>query len=282
MSDHQATAHELEAQHAAIQAEISANLKQGLPTLDARRKLAEVQSDLQVARSAASAQAAREQAEIAGSADAKGRTAAAGTIAGVGSLLDPFALPASPDLSRAHLHPAHVHAIESASGLLAVAEEKLAEAQRVHGNAEAEVRDLEQRLADIRERRATITQNRIGGKIIEAETAEFGALSGDADALRRLLEDCRQTAAGLSPSDATRAVADARKTLDRARAEARATLLVDHVELVSRTLESVLYGAEAAGRAVGRSLHLMWRPSPVLRHALSHGWLPTAPRHHGG
>lgn len=39
MSDHQATIHELEAQYFGIQAEISANLKQGLPTLDARRKL---------------------------------------------------------------------------------------------------------------------------------------------------------------------------------------------------------------------------------------------------
>ena len=282
MSDHQATAHELEAQHAAIQAEISANLKQGLPTLDARRKLAEVQSHLQVARSAASAQAAREQVEIAGRADAKGRTAAAGVIAGVESLLDRFALTAPPDLSRAHLHPAHVDAIESASGLLAMAEEKLAEARRIHGNAEAEVRDLEQRLADIGERRATIPQNRIGGKIIEAETAEYGALSGDADALRRLLQDCRQTAADLSPSDATRAAADARKALDRAHAEARASLLADHVEMVSRTLEGVLYAAESAGRAVGRSLHMMWKPSPVLRHALSNGWLPTAPRRHGG
>ena len=282
MSEHQATLRELEAQHAAIQAEISANLKQGLPTLDARRKLAEAQSHLQVARNAASAHAAREQGEITGRAEAKGRTAAAGAVAGIKASLDQFPLPASPDLSQAHLHPAHVDAIESASGLLAIAEERLAEAQRIHGNAYAEIRDLEQRIADIGARRAAITQNRIGGTIVEAETAEYAALSGDADELRHLLDGCRQTAAGLSTIDATRAVADARKAVDRAHAEARAALLADHVKMVSRTLEGVLYAAESAGRAVGRSLHVMWQPSPVLRQVLSTGVLPSSPRHHGG
>jgi len=281
MSAHHATTHELEAQYAAIQAEISSNLKQGLPTLGARRKLDDVSKQLQTARSGADAQAAREQAEVAARAEAKGRTTAAGAVAGIEALLDPFALPASPDFSKAHLHPAHVGAIESASSLLAMAEERLADAQRIHGNAEAEVRDLEQRLADIGARRATITENRINGKVIEAETAEYHALAGDMEELHNLLSGAKQTASDLSPTFATRAVAEARKAFDRAHVEARATLMADHVKLVSATLECVLYGAEAAGRAAGRSLHVMWQPSPVLRQALSTGILPLAPRRQG-
>jgi hypothetical protein len=96
-----------------------------------RASQTEVGKQLHVARSAANAHAAREQAEVAARAETKGRAAATGAIEDIEASLDKFATPPSPDITKAHLHPGHVGAIESAARLLALAEDRLAEAREV-------------------------------------------------------------------------------------------------------------------------------------------------------
>lgn len=281
MSANHETLHELEAQHTAIEDEISSNLKQGLPTLEARRKLTDVKAKLTVVRNTASASVSREQAESLDRANATGRTAAAAAVAGIEASISHLAAVPVPGLSTAHLHPVHASAIEQAASALALAEDRHAEAVRLHANAEREVSEVNSKLTDAQNRHAAIVAERRDGKKSPGQEAELYALSVDIADLQGVLGQVRATAAELNTNGAARAVADARKALDRVHGEARATLLADHVKLLTRTLEAALYETESAGRAVGKSLHVLWQPSPVLRQALHMGALPALPRHHG-
>ena len=282
MSDHEKTVHDLEAKYAAVQATISTNLKQGKPTLDARRELAELHSQLTTARNAAAAHAALERAEAHGRATAAGRTAAAGSVVGIEASISHLAAAASPDMSTAPLHPAHAMAIEQAASELALAESRHADASQLHINARAEVTEVEGRLAEAQSKHDAIIAERREGNQSDSQEAKIYALSTDIVDLRGMLSSVSAAAASLTATDTARAVADARKALDRAHAEARASLLADHVTLLSRTLEAALYECEAAGKLAGKSLHVLWKPSPVLRHALSMGQLPALHRQYGG
>ncbi|PMQ04243.1 hypothetical protein DyAD56_16265 [Dyella sp. AD56] len=282
MSDHHETLQSLEAEHTALQAEIAESLKHGKPTLETRRKLAEVAERLQAARSAASAQAAQEQAEIHVNAHAAGRTAAADAVAGIEASIGHLAAASAPNLDTAHLHPTHAIAIEQAAANLALAESRHAEAAQLHGNATREVADVERKLAEARTRHEMIVADRRSGKTSEAQEARLYALATDISDLQNMLTQVRATAEGLTPTLGARAVSDARQALDRALVEARATLLADHVALLTGALEKALYETEVAGRAVGKSLHMLWRPSPALRHGLQHGQMPAQQRTYGG
>src|SRR5579859_7658039 len=164
MSDHRETLQSLEAEHTALQAEITDNLKAGKPTIAVRDKLAAVAVCLQAARAAASAQAAHEHAEIHGRANAAGRAAAADAVAGIEASIGHLAAAAAPNLTTAHLHPAHAISIEQASSNLALAESRHTEASQLHDNSTREVADVERKLAEATNKHAAIVAERRDGK----------------------------------------------------------------------------------------------------------------------
>lgn len=279
MSNHHVAVQNLQVEHEAIQAEITESLKSGKPTLELRRKLTEVGGRLQEARNAASASAAREQAEAVERAAAAGRVTAATAVAGIESSIGHLAAPAAHDPSTATMSPANETAIANAAANLALAESRYADAAQLHSNAVAEVTEAERKLADAQARHDLIVSDRREGRTSEAQEAKLYALSVDMADLRGMLEPLRATAATLPTNATLQVVTDARRAFDRATADARASLLADHVQLLTQKLENALYETEAAGRMVGKSLHLLWRPSHTLRAALANGALPARFQH---
>jgi hypothetical protein len=281
MSDH-VTSQTLEAECLAIQAEISSNLKEGKPTRAARLKLADVQSRLKVVRNKEATLASTLHAGVIERANTAGRNAATGAIADIGASISHLAAAGAPEAAMASVHPAHALAIEQAASALALVEGRHAEVAELHANAEREVADVEAQLADALTQHAEIVAARRAGDKTEAQEARLYALSTDIAGHKSILEQLRAAAVEVSPHASAREVSTARANLERKQQEARVALLSDHLTLLSRTMESALREAEAAGRAIGKSLHAMWQPSPALRQALSTGTLPALPRVHGG
>ena len=274
-----ATVAELEAQHAELETAITNTLKTGQPTLELHRQLKECTARLQEARNAAGAAAAaaaeREQAEIRERAAASGRVTAASAVAGIEASISHLAVPATPDLSSASLHPAHEASIASAAANLALAEQRHADAAQLHNNAMREIADVERRVADAQTKHGVIVADRREGRTSDQQEARLYALSSDITDLSGMLEQLRATASSLSTNATSQAVADARRAFDRATAEARVALLADHVTAVTDVLENALRELEQSGRMVGKSMHLLWRPSPAMRQCLNTGQMPA-------
>jgi len=151
------------------------------------------------------------------------------------------------------------------------------EAQSDQTTAAAHSQTLSDRLADIRQRQSNVTARRLAGTANERDASEFAALTGDADALEKMLASAR--AAQALTADKTRQALTALEQVQKEHAHGQAVAkyhaLLDQCTKIEAMFCRALGEVGRAGQAIGIStLGQAFHRSNVLHRALDLNVIP--------
>ena len=166
--------------------------------------------------------------------------------------------------------------IEALARQAATAQRVLAEAAQNHATATGKVEHIAERIADVAQRRAAITQARLGGTSTPDEAIELSALGEDSEALQRMAAAAEAEAAALLPplEMARAALARAEDEWQHHQDEAQYNALLARAREHEAALLKVVADTYAAGQLLGHKyLRQSWRPSAELSSAMSTGSL---------
>lgn len=157
---------------------------------------------------------------------------------------------------------------ESIAIALEDAKLELAGAEKAHTDAAQRVQTLQGRIEAIQARQTEITQRRLNGEVLEAETNELAASNHDLDALTVMVEKARSEEAGaLHDLESARAkLATVESEWARHQSEQTIAALVSRAkELEGRLVQclgEIAHQAIAAGHGI---MPQVWEPTVELR-----------------
>lgn len=158
---------------------------------------------------------------------------------------------------------------------IAIARQKLEEAEQRQQEAQAKAQKIEQRLAECRQRQQEITAARLDGTATTDSAAEFAALAADIAALEKMHSTAQAEAALISTDKERNTLAELENMLRRNQDQELFNALSGKVEEIELLLCKAIAAAHQAGRRIGHhSLSMSWKPSNTLNRAIHHGVTP--------
>lgn len=136
---------------------------------------------------------------------------------------------------------------------------------------------IKTRILDAETRQKAITQARLDGASNEAETAEFGALAADIEALQEMLETAKtETVKAEEPMNRAQAMLQTAQAMhQRELAQMSYDALLIRVQALEGALCSAVATLHDAGLQLGFvSLSRTWPVSQSLRRAIENGIVP--------
>jgi hypothetical protein len=154
---------------------------------------------------------------------------------------------------------------------LAKIERLYAEAQSDQTAAAAHSQTLSDRLADIRQRQSDITSRRLAGTANDRDASEFAALTGDEQALNKMLATAKAAQALTADKtlQALTALEQAQKEHAHGQAVAKYQALLDQCTKIEKVFCKAIGETGRAGKAIGHfTLNESYKQSGILDRAL--------------
>lgn len=160
---------------------------------------------------------------------------------------------------------------------VARARREFEEARALHHQALKRTEEIRAKIDAAKARQQAITQARIAGTSDTAETAEFGALAADLEALAPMLEAAKAAAAALEPVNQRRLLESAEAMHRGEIAQAEYDAMLERVQKLEVVLCQAVTTLHEKGQALGFvSLSRSWPVSRLLQRAVRDGAVPRA------